>query len=198
MHLSFRHLFGFLLYLGAFGPLILGVLDSSFLFLPFGNDILVIVLVARDHNHLPIYILTASLGSTAGVLLLDLVCRNSGEKGLERMMSRKRLEYLKRKMGQRASVALTIACLAPPPFPFTAVVAAASAFQYPRLRLLAVVAMGRAIRFLVVGMLAIWLGRQILVIVRSTGFTRFMIGFVLVCLAGSIFSVIRWVRKPLA
>jgi hypothetical protein len=47
------------------------------------------------------------------------------------MMSRKRLNYLKKKMSQSAAVPLIVACLAPPPFPFTAVVAAASAFQYP-------------------------------------------------------------------
>ena len=64
----------------------LGIADSSFLFLPFGNDLLVVILTARDHAHLPLYVLTASIGSTLGVLLLDAVCRKGGEEGLKKMM----------------------------------------------------------------------------------------------------------------
>jgi hypothetical protein len=40
----------FLLQLGYFGPVLMGALDSSFLFLPFGNDLLVVTLVARNHH----------------------------------------------------------------------------------------------------------------------------------------------------
>ena len=64
-----RHLVAWLLSLGMFGPLIFGIADSSFLFLPFGNDLLVVILTVRDHAHLPYYVLTAALGSTLGVLL---------------------------------------------------------------------------------------------------------------------------------
>lgn len=38
----FHPLLQFLLHIGYFGPLLMGVLDSSFLFLPFGNDLLVV------------------------------------------------------------------------------------------------------------------------------------------------------------
>jgi len=31
------------------GPLVLGIADSSFLVLPFGNDVLLTVLIARNH-----------------------------------------------------------------------------------------------------------------------------------------------------
>ena len=104
MHVLFRHLFAFLLHLGAFGLVILGILDSSFLFLPFGNDLLLVVLVARHHEYLPFYVAAASLGSATGVLLLDLVCRRGGEEGLKKMMSSKRLNYLKKRMSRSAAV----------------------------------------------------------------------------------------------
>jgi membrane protein DedA with SNARE-associated domain len=97
MHVLFRHLIAVLFHLGAFGLVILGILDSSFLFLPVGNDLLLVVLVARHHGYLPLYVLAASLGSATGVLLLDLACRKGGEEGLQKMMSRKRLNYLKKK-----------------------------------------------------------------------------------------------------
>ena len=135
-----------LLQLGVFGPLILGIPDSSFLFFPFGNDLLVVALTARDHAHLPFYVLTASLGSAAGVLLLDSVARKGGEEGLKKLMKRSRSEYLKKRIEERGAVAVGVASLAPPPFPFTVVIAATSAFQYPRARLLAVVFAARIIR----------------------------------------------------
>lgn len=195
MHAFFRHLFIWFVQLGALGTLLLGILDSSFLFLPFGNDFLLVVLTSRERQHLPLYILSASLGSMLGVYLLDLVCRKGGQEGLQRMMRASRYEYLKQKMSDHSTLALAIACLAPPPFPFTLVVAAASAFQYPRSRLLAVVFLFRAVRFTLLGMLALWLGRYVLRIIRSEEFTWFMIGFIFLCSVGSAIQVFRWVQR---
>ena len=150
-----RHLLAWLLSLGLFGPLIFGIADSSFLFLPFGNDLLVVILTVRDHAHLPLYVVSAAIGSTLGVVLLDVVCRKGGEEGLKRMMKPRRLEYFKRRMANGAAIAIALACLAPPPFPFTLVIASASAFAYPRRRLLGWVFVTRAVRFTIVGLLAI-------------------------------------------
>lgn len=194
MHVLFRHLFSYFLHLGAAGLVILGILDSSFLFLPVGNDILLVILVARNHARYPLYVLAAALGSAAGVLLLDVVCRKGGEEGLKRMISGKRLNNLKKKMKEHGSVAVVVASLSPPPFPFTAVIGAASAFQFPRLRLLSLVFAARAVRFAVVGLAAIWLGRRIIRIADSQGFTWFMMGFIALCMVGSTISIIRWVR----
>lgn len=91
MPVLIRHFFAVLLHLGALGLVILGVLDSSFLFLPVGNDLLLIALVARHHGQFLVYVLAASAGSAVGVLLLDLVCRKGGEEGLKKMMAPKRL-----------------------------------------------------------------------------------------------------------
>jgi membrane protein YqaA with SNARE-associated domain len=194
VHVLIRHFFAVFLHLGALGLVILGVLDSSFLFVPVGNDLLLIALIAGHHGEFLFYVLAASLGSVAGVLLLDLVCRKGGEEGLKKMMTPKRLVYLKKKMQQHSGIALIIACLAPPPFPFTAIVAAASALQYPRLRLLGVVFGARAVRFSLVGLAAIWLNREILRIANSSEFAWFMEGFTALCVIGSIASIIRWVR----
>src|SRR5271169_3681801 len=104
-----RRLLIFLLSLGAAGPLLLGILDSSFLFLPFGNDLLLTILIARHHQGFLVYVLSASVGSAIGVLLLDLVCRKGGDEGLSRMFSRKRFTYFKKKMSQHAAGALIVA-----------------------------------------------------------------------------------------
>jgi membrane protein YqaA with SNARE-associated domain len=194
MRSLFRPLCVLLLHVDGFGLVILGILDSSFLFLPFGNDLLFVILVARHHEYFPLYVVAASAGSATGVFLLDLVCRKGGEEGLKKMMSRTRLDYLKKKMSQNAAVALVVACLTPPPFPFTAVIAAASAFQYPKPRLLAYVFAARAVRFTLIGLAAMWLGRRILRMANSPEFVWFIVGFSALCVMGSALSVMRWIR----
>jgi membrane protein YqaA with SNARE-associated domain len=191
----FQHVFSVLLSLGGAGLFILGVLDSSFLFFPLGNDLLITALAIRHPQRLPLYIALASCGSCTGVLLLDLVTRKGGEVGLQKIMSKRRFEYLKRKMSHKASIPLGLACLAPPPFPFTPVVATASAFHYPRWRLLAIILGGRAIRFTIVGLLAIYFGQKILKLAKTDVFLGVMIAIIAISILGSTLSVMKWVRQ---
>jgi membrane protein YqaA with SNARE-associated domain len=195
LSIFFRHFLHFLFQLGYFGPLVMGMLDSSFLFLPFGNDLLIVGLIARRHQGFILYVLSAASGSTLGVLLLDLVARKVGEEGIKRVASSRRFAYLKRKIGEKGGRALLLACLAPPPFPFTMVVATNSALGYPRRRLLWMVWLGRALRFTLVGLLALKFGRGILRIANSPGFRWSMIVFIVICMVGSVFSITNWVRK---
>jgi membrane protein YqaA with SNARE-associated domain len=189
----FRPVLLFFLHSGYFGPLLLGVVDSSFLFLPFGNDILVVLLIANHHQGYPFYVLMAAAGSTIGVFFLDLVARRLGEPGIEKMAGQKRFETLKKKVGSRAGGAVVLASLIPPPFPFTLVIATASALKYSRVRLLLFNALGRAMRFAIIGLLAIKFGRQVIEVAKSTAFRYTIIGFVLLCLVGSVFSIWNWV-----
>jgi membrane protein YqaA with SNARE-associated domain len=191
---SIRHLLAFFLQFGAFGLLSLAIADDSFLFIPVGSDLLMVVLVARHHDQLPLYVLAAAAGSTIGVFLLDLVCRRGGEAGLKRLVKPKLLDDLKSRMGRHAAIALVISCVAPPPFPFGAAIAVASAFQYPRARLLSLVFIARAVRFALVGWAAITFGRRILRIANSEEFLWVMGGFIAVCVIGSILSIVHWVR----
>ena len=195
MHGAIRHLLSVFIHLGALGPLILGILDSSFLFLPFGNDLLVVLLTARDPEHFELYALTAAVGSTLGVVLLDAVCRKGGEQGLKRLTSQARIAYITRTIRKDLRFAIVLACLAPPPFPFTIVIGASSALQYPRARLLGTVFVSRTVRFFLISLLAVWQGRHILRIARSTEFAWFMTGLIALCLAGSAFQVVRWTRR---
>jgi hypothetical protein len=60
----------------------MGVLDSSFLILPFGNDILVVGMVAQRPAGFPWYVLSAPIGSKIDALLLALVAHRLGEEGI--------------------------------------------------------------------------------------------------------------------
>ncbi len=80
-----RPVLHFLIHLGYFGPFVMGICDSSFLFLPFGNDLLVVALTARRHGGYLFYVLSAVCGSTLGVFILDVIARKIGEQGVTRV-----------------------------------------------------------------------------------------------------------------
>jgi membrane protein DedA with SNARE-associated domain len=126
--------------------------------------------------------------------VVDLVCRRIGEEKLERMVSKKRLEYVHRKMEKRAGVFLAFAALMPPPFPFTAFLMGASALEYPRPKLLGVIAASRLCRFLIIGGLAIVFGTQIIRISKTPAFEWTIGFFVVLCVVGSGFSLVKWFK----
>lgn len=172
----------------------MGILDSSFLFLPFGNDLLIVVLVAQHHKQWPFYVASAVCGSTCGVFLLDLVARKAGEAGVQKIAGESRFQKLKKKIGQKGGRALVIGCLAPPPFPFSMVVAINSALGYPRPKLLGTVAISRGIRFVILSLLALKFGDAILHVMKTNAFKWTMVGFIALCIIGSVLSVMKWVR----
>src|SRR5215213_1273165 len=94
--------------LGLLGLLLLSALDSSFLVLPFGNDLLLIALISSDRNSLSWigYVIVSAFGSVLGVFIIDLIMRKAGEKGLERFISQKKIEKLKAKMENKAGVSV--------------------------------------------------------------------------------------------
>jgi len=184
--------------LNGFGLFFLGILDSSFLFLPFGNDLLLVTMTAREQARLPYFAGMATAGSLVGCLVTDVISRKGGEAGLERKFSQRRLEYVRKKITKNAGWALGVAALMPPPFPFTPFVAAAAVLQYPRKKLLAIVALGRFGRFVVEGVLAVLLGKRILRWAQSTAWYYTVLGILALSLVGTGFSLYTWFRHSTA
>lgn len=182
----------FLFHAGYFGPLIMGAMDSSFLILPFGNDMVVVGLVARHHSGMPWYVLSAACGSTIGVFLLAFVCRKLGEESIRRVSGEERYEKLKKRIGQRSGVAVALAGLAPPPFPFTAVIGAVSALDYPIWRTMVINFLARGTRFVILSVLALKFGRQILNVAKTPTFEWSMVAFIALCVIASGFSLWKW------
>ena len=194
----FLPLLHFIFSIGYFGPLLMGILDSSFLVLPFGNDILVVGLVAHNHHGIPFYVLSAACGSTIGALMLALVSRKVGEEGIRKLAGQKRYDKLKNRIGSHAGPAIALGGLAPPPFPFTMVIAAAAALDYSLWKLLAINFVTRACRFALLSWLALKFGQQVLAIAKSTPFEWGMAAFIFLCIVGSAFSLWRWFRRSRA
>jgi membrane protein YqaA with SNARE-associated domain len=197
MH-DFAHaLFRFLWQLGGPGLLLLGIFDSSFLFAPLGNDLLVVALTAHYHSvaRMFYYAAMSTIGSVLGCLLVDIVFRPAGEHGLAKHLSARRIGYIKAKVEHNAAWALILASVAPPPFPFTPFIMAAAALQYPRNRMLAITGAARMVRFTVIGALALVFGRRILEWAQSGVVQGVLIGIIALCIVGSAISVVGWIKR---
>jgi len=192
-----RWIFRFFRRLGLFGLFLMSTLDSSFLVLPFGNDLLLIALVSANRNSLIwiAYVLVSALGSVVGVLIVDVIMRKAGEKGLERFVSAKKVETLKAKLENKSGITVFIATLIPPPFPFTPVVMTASALQSPRIKMLTAVFLGRLIRFGIEAVLALYLGRQMIAFLNSDVVTYFVYGLIGLAIVLSTLSLLRWLKR---
>ena len=183
--------------MGFLGLFLMSALDSSFLVLPFGNDLLLIALISSDRDSLNWigYVIVSAIGSVLGVFVIDLIMRKTGEKGLERFLSKKKIEKLKSKMENKAGVTVFVATLIPPPFPFTPAVMTASALQCPKAKLFTAVFVGRLLRFGIVAVLALYFGRQVIAFVNSDVVTYIVYALMAIAIIGSTLSLLRWFKK---
>jgi membrane protein YqaA with SNARE-associated domain len=190
-------LFAFVLKFGGVGLLVLGVLDSSYLFVPWGNDLLLVALTVRHPTLLFIsyYAAMSAAGSVLGCFLIDIGLRPLGAAGLEKHLPKRRVKSIQKQVERNAGLAVAIASLAPPPFPFTAFIMAAAALQYSRRRLLAVVGVTRMLRFSLLGLLAWRFGSRILKWTQNPVVQTFLVGLILICTVGSVISVYSWIRR---
>lgn len=187
----------FFLRLGIFGLFLLSALDSSFLVLPFGNDLLLIALVSRDRSSLMwiAYVLVSAIGSLAGVFIIDVIMRKAGEKGLEHFVSARKIKKFKAKIENKAGLSVFVATILPPPFPFTPVVMTASAFQTPRAKLLSAVFFGRLVRCTTEAVLALYFGRKLIAYINSDVVTYAVYGLIALAAVLSTLSLITWLRR---
>jgi len=171
-----------------------GILDSSFLFLPLGNDFLMLGLSARHHERVPLYVAAATVGSILGILITLWLSKKGGER-LAKGRKGRTWRYVERQIKEKAGWALTLGSLMPPPFPFTLFVATAGALRVPLRNVLPFVAAGRLMRFTVEGVLAILYDRWILSLANSQALKITMICMIVIAIGGSAYSVYGWIRR---
>ena len=186
-----------MLRLGMPGLFLMSALDSSFLVLPFGNDLLLIALVSSNRDSLIwiAYVLVSAVGSVLGVFVVDLLMRKAGEKGLERFVKPKKLERIKQKLENKLGITVLVATLLPPPFPFTPVIMTASALQCSRRKLFGAVFVGRLVRYTVEAILALYFGRQVIAYFNSDVVSYIVYGLVALGIVLSTFSLLRWLKR---
>lgn len=185
-----------MLRLGMPGLFLMSALDSSFLVLPFGNDLLLIALVSSNRDSLIwiAYVVVSAAGSVLGVFVIDLLMRKAGEKGLERFVKPKRLEQLKQKLENKLGITVFITTLLPPPFPFTPVIMTASALQCSRKKLFGAVFVGRIIRYTAEAILALFFGRRVIAYFNSDVVSYFVYALIGLAIVLSTLSLLRWFK----
>jgi membrane protein YqaA with SNARE-associated domain len=179
---------------GGLGLLTLGALDSSPLVLPIGNDLLMLALSARHHERMLYYAAMATMGSLIGCLVTDWISRK-GERHIKKLVTGKALDSIQSQVKKRAGWTLVAASLLPPPFPFTAFVAAAAALRYPRKKLFGFLSFSRFARFAIEGALAIHYGRWIVRQAQSPVLEYGMLALIAGSIVASAFSIYNWMAR---
>ncbi len=144
---------------GALGIFAIGLMDAAFIPLPGGPDVVVMALSHNNHAMMPVYVLAAVAGSTIGSLILYFAARKGGEKLLRKFSpdKRARVEHM---IERYDILALLLASVLPPPFPFKLFVLTAGAFKMQLWRFVAALVIGRGFRFLLEGWMAVQYGEQ--------------------------------------
>ena len=115
--------------------------------------------------------------------------------GLDRFVSRKRLEGLRRRVRNSGAVALALPAILPPPFPLTPFVLTCGALHVNRVRFFSTFGGLRLLRFSLGATLAHIYGDGILRVLRSDTFQMVVVGFVAVAVVGTILSALLFWRN---
>lgn len=153
---------------GAFGLFTISLLDSAMVPLPSGPDVIMIALSALDPAWMPLYALAATTGSTVGCTLLYLAARRGGERVLRRVNPARR-EKIEGLLGRYDMLAVMVPAVLPPPFPFKPFVLSAGVFRLKTSRFIVAIFIGRAVRFLIEGLLAVRFGKDAERLIRQHG-----------------------------
>jgi membrane protein YqaA with SNARE-associated domain len=165
---------------GAFGLFTVTLLDSAFVPMPSGPDLIMITLSVAQPEWMPVYALAATVGSTIGCTLLYLAARRAGMRALRRVGAERR-ERIENLLGRYDMLAVMIPSLMPPPFPFKPFVLSAGVFKLKITRFVIAIFVGRAIRYLAEGWLAVELGDEARPFIERHGLTLLIaVGVILV------------------
>ena len=147
----------YLITYGAFGLFVVALLDSTFVPLPSSADALMIVLSTAHPSWMLLYAFMATAGSALGCWILYLISRRAGARALNRFSERKQ-QRVKHLIEKYDMIAVLVATLLPPPFPFKLFVVTAGVFRFSLLRFMLAIIAGRAFRFLLEGYFAVRYG----------------------------------------
>jgi membrane protein YqaA with SNARE-associated domain len=170
---------------GGFGLMAIAIADSSFLSLPEVNDILLMTFSINNPDGMLKYAGLTILGSVIGCALLFSVGRKGGEAFLRKRMSGERLQKFRGWYQRFGILAIIVPSLLPPPTPFKIFVLSAGAFGISWPKFLTAVIIGRGIRYLSEGILAVLYGPAAIKFVHEN-FGRIGLVLAVVIVVGAI------------
>ncbi|HSE38759.1 MAG TPA: VTT domain-containing protein [Blastocatellia bacterium] len=153
---------------GAPGLFGVSLIDSAGIPLPGGVDLVMIWLSANKPALMPVYALAATAGSAVGCTVLYLLARRAGVAALKRVTPERR-DRIENLLGRYDLIAVMVPSVMPPPFPFKPFVLGAGVFKLKTWRFITAIFIGRAVRFLIEGWLAIEFGEGAGGLIREHG-----------------------------
>jgi membrane protein YqaA with SNARE-associated domain len=149
----------YLITFGAFGLFAVALLDSTFVPLPSSADALMLLLTTAHPRWMVLYALMATAGSALGCWMLYLISRRAGARALSKFSEAKQ-KRVKDLIDRYDMLAVLVATLLPPPFPFKLFVITAGVFRFSLPRFMIAIVVGRAFRFLLEGYFAVRYGAE--------------------------------------
>src|SRR5437868_3028006 len=144
---------------GSLGIFFIAMLDAALLPIPGGPDVLVMSLSHHTHSLMPLYVITAVIGSTIGSLVPYWIGIVSGEAAL-RKFSPERREQALRLLNRYDVWGLILGAILPPPFPFKIILVSAGVCRMQLWSFIFALIIGRGFRFALEGIAAVQYGDQ--------------------------------------
>ena len=176
---------------GAPGLFVIAFLDSSFLSLPEINDLLIVWMVTKHPGRMLLYALMATLGSLAGSLVMFYLGKKGGEVMMRRRFKEKQLRRAHELFEKYGFLAVVVPAMLPPPVPFKIFVLLAGVVNMSVLSFTLATIIGRGVRYLVEGLLAVWYGERAIGFLKANAREAALVLALAVVVGGLIYFVRR-------
>lgn len=183
--------YNFAVAIGGPGLFLISFLDSSFLSFPQANDLLIIVMVARQPQWMVYYAGLATLGSVAGCLAIYFVARKGGEAFLRKRVKQSRIDWGVNLFRRYGVLAVLVPSILPPPAPFKLFVLVAGVAKMPPWTFALSVLAGRGARYFGIGLLTIWYGERAMNYLQENGKTVAIWAAVVVLVLCAVYFLLR-------
>jgi membrane protein YqaA with SNARE-associated domain len=190
-----RQLVRWLYRLGGVGLIPLGLLDNSIIPLTGSMDVVTILLCANHRDFWPYYVLMATLGALTGGYVTYRLASGEMKGKLGKLVTTKRTKWMKSHLDKWGVGSIAVPAILPPPFPMVPFLIAAGASQYPRGKFLAALAIGRAVRYTILGVLGFVYGRWIVTEMRKHFYVVIGVGCAMVLISATV-AFIRLRHQP--
>jgi len=180
---------------GGPGLFLLSVVDASVFSLPEVNDILIVWMVIHSPSMLLYYVGLATVGSVIGCLGVYYVGRKGGEALLRRRFKPRWIERAIVAFRRYGLAAVIVPSMLPPPVPLKIFVLAAGAAGMTARQLAGAIAVGRGLRYLLVGIFAYYYGETTLTYLRTHGREA---GIIAGVIAAAVLAAYYWSNRPQA
>jgi membrane protein YqaA with SNARE-associated domain len=177
--------------LGAPGLFLVAFIDSSFVSLPEVVDVLVVWMTTQHKSRLIVYVVAATFGSLSGCLVMYYLGRKGGEALVHRYFEAGKVERARALVRRHGMLAVLVAAVAPPPAPFKIFIVLAGAAGVTAPRFAIAIGVGRGLRYLVLGLLAVEYGDQAMAFMSEHGVAISLVVFALVAVGTAVYIVWR-------